>query len=448
MRYKPHIDPRHIYAAKRVGDLVDYANPLTFSLLQKIYGPNGPYRNELARFGLSNPIYPKNHLTNIYGRIYSDLTIENYAIWYPAGYELVVKDDTVTLHHRIFNPLFPQDLVGLFKKVTQDISIQLNPKRLNFELNSRYTQFSKLSRAAILNHHLTLEQFLDLYHHVTFISFIHQMLSSIYDHKGKLTNNQEVQKYLNQNDYTINTNEKKYEHEFTRLGFELGHHQIIHPESSDFIPDELPFPSNLSYPTALLTKTKAMQSNMRLKIYPMVYELNAQLREIAKIHNLSRFSFLTMDELLSIDGSVDVYNLIIDEREEYYDTGKQMKLPDIIKDGKIEKLTLPETELTNYQGIGCSAGKVIGILGEITDPNQAVVADINIFPNASPDFTPQFKQSKGIIFQSGSPLAHGAILARELKIPAVILDTDFRPLIGKQITMDGTEGTITIVNTY
>jgi pyruvate,water dikinase len=117
----------------------------------------------------------------------------------------------------------------------------------------------------------------------------------------------------------------------------------------------------------------------------------------------------------------------------------------VIRNGVIEEASLPAVELTHYQGIGCSPGKTVGILGEIRDPNLAVVSEINIFPNASPEYTPHFKQSHGIIFETGSPLAHGAIVARELKIPAIILSIDFRSLIGKQVTIDGTQGTVTVV---
>ena len=47
-------------------------------------------------------------------------------------------------------------------------------------------------------------------------------------------------------------------------------------------------------------------------------------------------------------------------------------------------------------------------------------AVIGIFPNASPEFATIYPKCKGMIFLKGGQTSHGAIVAREFRIPSLI----------------------------
>lgn len=95
-----------------------------------------------------------------------------------------------------------------------------------------------------------------------------------------------------------------------------------------------------------------------------------------------------------------------------------------------------------YKGI--VAGKVL-----VIDNNSITVPEntIGIFPNASPEFAVQYPKCKGMIFLKGGQTSHGAIVAREFGIPALI-DHEASGLSNNQeILLDGERGEWKIANT-
>ena len=62
----------------------------------------------------------------------------------------------------------------------------------------------------------------------------------------------------------------------------------------------------------------------------------------------------------------------------------------------------------------------------------------------NPAWTPLFYSASGLITESGGPLSHGAVTAREMRLPAVmsvrLAMTIFED--GQVVTVDGTQGTV------
>jgi pyruvate,water dikinase len=65
----------------------------------------------------------------------------------------------------------------------------------------------------------------------------------------------------------------------------------------------------------------------------------------------------------------------------------------------------------------------------------------------SPAWTPLFYQAIGVITESGGPLSHGAVTARELDLPAAmgIRDATVRLRNGMRVRIDGIHGTVTVL---
>lgn len=101
---------------------------------------------------------------------------------------------------------------------------------------------------------------------------------------------------------------------------------------------------------------------------------------------------------------------------------------------------------THGKGRAVSAGQVQGAAQIIDSPHDSVEKEtIGIFPNASPEFAILFPKCKGIIFLKGSATSHGAIVAREFGIPAIVDNNASFIENNASIKINGSEGTWEII---
>lgn len=98
-------------------------------------------------------------------------------------------------------------------------------------------------------------------------------------------------------------------------------------------------------------------------------------------------------------------------------------------------------------GTPASAGVVSGPARVILDPVGAHLepGDILVAPSTDPGWTPLFLTAGGLVMEMGGANSHGAVVAREYGIPAVVgvPDATTRLLTGQRISVDGAAGTVT-----
>ncbi|CAG0973187.1 partial Prodigiosin synthesizing transferase PigC, partial [Anaerolineae bacterium] len=79
--------------------------------------------------------------------------------------------------------------------------------------------------------------------------------------------------------------------------------------------------------------------------------------------------------------------------------------------------------------------------------NRLQRGEILIAPYTNPNWTPLFSLAAGIVMEEGGLLSHGAVIAREIGIPAVLqikrATQVFRD--GQMLCVDGTRGTVEVV---
>ncbi len=92
-----------------------------------------------------------------------------------------------------------------------------------------------------------------------------------------------------------------------------------------------------------------------------------------------------------------------------------------LKKTTIAKQTIESIQVSSGKGTSVSQGQAEGKT-LIIDSSQSDIPEntIGIFPNASPEFSMQYTKCKGMIFLRGGQTSHGAIVAREFGIPAII----------------------------
>jgi phosphohistidine swiveling domain-containing protein len=73
-------------------------------------------------------------------------------------------------------------------------------------------------------------------------------------------------------------------------------------------------------------------------------------------------------------------------------------------------------------GTAASAGVVEGLARVVTDPGNDVLlaGEILVAPFTDPGWTPLFVHAAGVVTEVGGMMTHGAVVAREYGIPAVV----------------------------
>ena len=104
------------------------------------------------------------------------------------------------------------------------------------------------------------------------------------------------------------------------------------------------------------------------------------------------------------------------------------------------------------QGIGASAGQIEGtihVLADLSDTSITINAQtILVVPYTDAGWSPLLARIGGLISEVGGQLSHGAIIAREYGIPAVmdVTDATHRLSTGQRVRLDGQQGTIEVID--
>jgi rifampicin phosphotransferase len=97
-------------------------------------------------------------------------------------------------------------------------------------------------------------------------------------------------------------------------------------------------------------------------------------------------------------------------------------------------------------GTAASAGTVTAKARVVLDPVGAHLepGEILVAPSTDPGWTPLFLTAGGLVMEMGGPNSHGAVVAREYGIPAVVgvADATTRIKTGEEITLDGASGVV------
>jgi pyruvate,water dikinase len=115
--------------------------------------------------------------------------------------------------------------------------------------------------------------------------------------------------------------------------------------------------------------------------------------------------------------------------------------------------TLDETdapgtaEAALLRGLPGSPGRVTGPCFLVRTPEDFArfpPRAVLVAPTTNPAWTPLFYSAAGLITESGGPLSHGAVTAREMRLPAVMSVRGVMGRLhdGQTVTVDGTQGTV------
>mgnify|MGYP002632054570 CR=1 FL=1 len=139
----------------------------------------------------------------------------------------------------------------------------------------------------------------------------------------------------------------------------------------------------------------------------------------------------------------------IRDRRDEFDRNVELSHPDFLEGQEGEALPGEEGTPRWLVGQPISPGTVRGtvrILRSLDDAGKLQPGDILVARATDPGWTPLFLTAKGLILELGSVLSHGAVVAREYGLPAVVnVDGATRRLKdGMIVTVDGDRGRVVV----
>lgn len=177
-----------------------------------------------------------------------------------------------------------------------------------------------------------------------------------------------------------------------------------------------------------------------------------RLVQAGVIHEKEDIFDLTFEELHEAVRTNQLDYQIISKRKDEYKLYEKLTPPRVITSegeiivGQYKRENLPSEAIV---GLPVSSGVIEGRARVILNMEDAVLeeGDILVTSFTDPSWTPLFVSIKGLVTEVGGLMTHGAVIAREYGLPAVVGVENATRLIkdGQRIRVHGTEGYIEIL---
>lgn len=184
----------------------------------------------------------------------------------------------------------------------------------------------------------------------------------------------------------------------------------------------------------------------------MFLELGRRWHDRNLLDQADDIYFMHFEEMEKMAVSPMVLGKTIQTRREEFEKSCSSPWPEIIRDGReiFLSASTPAAYSDDYlSGVAGSPGVISGVSRVVNGPedfHKLGKGEILVAPLTNPVWTPLFAVAGGLITEVGGILSHGAIVAREYGIPAVMSVNGATRQIpeGKMVTVDGNEGVVYI----
>ncbi|TKC19056.1 phosphoenolpyruvate synthase [Robertmurraya kyonggiensis] len=262
----------------------------------------------------------------------------------------------------------------------------------------------------------------------------------------------------------ILSNIKNFEPNEASRKFEQGKHEALKKEE-ELLERLKQLPDGERKATEAKQKIDVIRNYIGYREYPKYSMINryfvykqALLKEAEELVRLGvllekeDIYYLSFEELLELVRSKRLDYAIINTRKDEYKLYEKLTPPRVITSegeiitGKYKRENLPANAMV---GLAVSAGVIEGRARVILKMEDANLEDGDILVTAftDPSWTPLFVSIKGLVTEVGGMMTHGAVIAREYGLPAVVGVENATKLIkdGQRIRVHGTEGYIEIL---
>ncbi len=144
---------------------------------------------------------------------------------------------------------------------------------------------------------------------------------------------------------------------------------------------------------------------------------------------------------------------LVSDRREQVAAWERESAPDVIVAGAPAAPPPPPAKPVDgmLRGMGVSSGRATGPARLIRHPaegHRLKQGDVLVAPSTDPGWTPLFLRASAVVMEVGGMLSHGAIVAREYALPAVVNIPGLLGALrdGQNVTVDGNAGTVVLTD--
>ena len=182
------------------------------------------------------------------------------------------------------------------------------------------------------------------------------------------------------------------------------------------------------------------------------WPVGKELAQAGRLESAGDVFFLSLPEVHAALAGEDMQRTVREHCTAYDFELRRRHLPRVLLSDGTEPGAVAADAAGSSQGVlrgtPASPGTVTARARVVLDPTGAHLApgDILVAPSTDPGWTPLFLTAGGLVMEMGGAISHGAVVAREYGIPAVVgvAGATERITTGSRITVDGAAGTITI----
>jgi rifampicin phosphotransferase len=184
----------------------------------------------------------------------------------------------------------------------------------------------------------------------------------------------------------------------------------------------------------------------------VLQSVGKELAAAGRLESGEDIFFLTLHEAHAALAGEDMRDIVRRRWADYAHEMQRRHVPRVLLSDGTEPTPTGTADGTESQGMlrgtPASPGSVTGRARVILDPTGAYLepGEILVAPSTDPGWTPLFLTAGGLVMEMGGAISHGAVVAREYGIPAVVgvADATERITTGQQITVDGAAGKVII----
>jgi phosphohistidine swiveling domain-containing protein len=179
--------------------------------------------------------------------------------------------------------------------------------------------------------------------------------------------------------------------------------------------------------------------------------IGRQLAASQLIDQIDDVFFLDLGDVRRGLSGETLQTLVVARRDAYEQELKRRHIPRLLLSDGTEPEAMADANADvsgALTGSPASAGTVTGPARVVLDPVGAHLepGEILVAPSTDPGWTPLFLTAGGLVMEMGGSNSHGAVVAREYGIPAVVgvPDATQRIETGQLITVDGAAGLVSL----